>query len=125
MSQFFKYFENCISKLQNSFFITICILCCAVLYLVAQLCLTLSDPMDCSPPGCSVHLDSPDKNTGVGCHALLQRIFPIQGLNPGLLHCRQILYHLNHQESPLCAPVLTYLAAGLITIVFQNTDEHK
>ena len=46
MSQFFKYFENCISKLQNSFFITICILCCAVLYLVAQLCPTLCDPMD-------------------------------------------------------------------------------
>ena len=69
--------------------------------LVAQLCLTLSDPMDCSPPGSSVHLDSPDKNTGVGCHALLQRIFPIQGLNPGLLCCRQILYHLNHQGSLL------------------------
>ena len=44
--------------------------------------------------------DSPGKNTGVGCHALLQRIFPIQGLNPRLLHCRQILYHLSHQESP-------------------------
>ena len=36
----------------------------------------------------------------MGCHALLQRIFPIQGLNPRLLHCRQILYHLSHQESP-------------------------
>ena len=36
---------------------------------------------------------SPGKNTGVSCHALLQRIFPIQGLNPGLLHCRQILSH--------------------------------
>ena len=44
--------------------------------------------------------DSPGKNTGVGCHALLQGIFPIQGLNPGLLHCRRILYHLSHQESP-------------------------
>ena len=37
---------------------------------------------------------SPGKNTGVGCHALLQRIFPTQGLNLGLPHCRQILYHL-------------------------------
>ena len=36
--------------------------------------------------------DSPGKNTGVGCHFLLQGIFPTQGLNPGLLHCRQILY---------------------------------
>ena len=35
--------------------------------------------MDCSPPGSSVHGDSPDKNTGVGCHVLLQRIFPTQG----------------------------------------------
>ena len=40
------------------------------------------------------------KNTGVGNHSLLQGIFPIQGSNPGLLHCRQILYHLSHQESP-------------------------
>ena len=39
----------------------------------------------------------PGQNTGVGCHALLQGIFPTQGLNPGLPHCRQILYHLSHQ----------------------------
>ena len=43
--------------------------------------------------------DSPGKNTGVGCHFLLQGIFPTQGLNPGLLQCRKILYHLNYQES--------------------------
>ena len=61
---------------------------CCVLSLVTQLCPTLCDPMDCSPPGSSVHKDSPGKNTGVGCHALLQRIFPTQGLNWGLLHCR-------------------------------------
>ena len=47
-----------------------------------------------------VHGDSSGYNTGVGCHALLQGIFPTQGLNPGLLHCRWILYHLSHQESP-------------------------
>ena len=41
--------------------------------------------------------DSPGKKTGVGCHALLQGIFPTWGLNPGLLHCRQILYCLSHQ----------------------------
>ena len=58
---------------------------------VAQLCPTLCDPVDCSPPGSSVHGDSPGKNTGVGCHALLQGIFPTQGLNPGFLHCRWIL----------------------------------
>ena len=71
-----------------------------VLCLVAQLCPTLCDPMDCSVPGSSVHGDSPGKNTGVGCHALLQGIFPTQGLNPGLLHSRWILYHLGHQGSP-------------------------
>ena len=38
--------------------------------------------------------------TGVGCHSLFQGIFPTWGLNPGFLHCRQILYHLNHQGSP-------------------------
>ena len=41
----------------------------------------------------------PDKSTGVGCHFLLQGIFPTQGSNPGLLHCRQTLYHLSHQGS--------------------------
>ena len=45
--------------------------------------------------------DSLGKNTGVGCHALLQGIFLTQGLNPGLLYCRQILYHLSHLGSPL------------------------
>ena len=63
-------------------------------------CPTLCNPMDCSPPGSSVHVDSPDKNTGVDSQALLQGIFPTQGLNSGLLHCRQILYHLSHQGSP-------------------------
>ena len=71
----------------------------AVLCLVAQSCLTLCDPMNCSLPGSSVHGDSPGKNTGVDCRALLQRIFPIQGLNPGLPHCRWILYHLSIQRS--------------------------
>ena len=59
---------------------------------VAQLCLTLCDPKDCSPPGSSVHGDSPGKNTGVDCHALLQGIFPTQGLNQSLLNCRWVLY---------------------------------
>ena len=44
--------------------------------------------------------DSPGENTGVGCHSLLQGIFPTQGSNPGLLYCRQILYQLNHNVSP-------------------------
>ena len=52
--------------------------------------------MDCSPPGSAAHGDSPGKNTGVGCHALLQGIFPTQGSNLGFLPCRQILCHLSH-----------------------------
>ena len=73
---------------------------CALLCLVAQLCLTLCDSMDCSPPSSPIHGDSPGKNSGMGCYALLQGIFLTQGLNPGLPHCRQILYHLSHQGSP-------------------------
>ena len=53
--------------------------------------------MDCSPPGSSVHGDSPSKDTGMGFHSLLQGIFLTQGLNPGLWHCRQILQCLSHQ----------------------------
>ena len=56
----------------------------------------LCDPMD-SLPGSSVHGIFPGKNTGVGSRCLLQGIFPTQGSNPGLLHCRRILYHLGHQ----------------------------
>ena len=76
------------------------------LCLVTQLCPTLCHPMDCSWPGSSVHRDSPGKNTGVGCCALLQGIFPIQGSNPGLPHCRQILSHQSHQESLRNVPKL-------------------
>ena len=43
--------------------------------------------------------DCPGKNTGVGCHALLQGVFPTEGLNPGLPHCRRILYPLSHQRN--------------------------
>ena len=67
---------------------------------VTQSCPTLCDPKGYSPPGSSVHGDSPGKNTRVGCHALLQGIFPTQGSNPGLLHCRRILYGLSHQWNP-------------------------
>ena len=57
-------------------------LCCAK---SLQSCLTLWNAIDCGLPGFSVHGDSPGKNTGVDWHALLQGIFPTQGLNPYLL----------------------------------------
>ena len=68
--------------------------------LVTQSCPTLCNPMDCSPLGSFCPWNSPGRNTGVGCHSLLQGIFLNQRLNPGLLHSRQILYHLSHQGSP-------------------------
>ena len=62
-------------------------------------CLNLSDPMNCSPPGSSVH--------GILQAGILEWvaissrvIFPTQGPNPGLLHCRWIIYHLSHRGSP-------------------------
>ena len=57
---------------------------CVCVCLATQLCPTLCDPMNGSLSGSSVHGDSLGKNTGVGCHALLQGIFPTQGLNPCL-----------------------------------------
>ena len=77
--------------------------------LVTQSCLTLCDPKDCSPLSSSVNGNSPDKNTEVGCRTLLQGKFPIQGSNPCLPHCRQILYHLSHQGSPRILEWVAYL----------------
>ena len=73
----------------------------AVLYLVAQSCLTLCVPTNGSPPGSSVHGDSVGKNTGVGCHALLQEFFQTQGLNPGLLYRRWTLLLPSHWGRPI------------------------
>ena len=55
------------------------------MYVCAQLCLTLCNPVDHNLPGSVCPWDSPGKNTGVGCLVLLQGIFPTQGLNPCLL----------------------------------------
>ena len=67
----------------------------SVKVLVAQLYPTLFDPMVCP-------WNSPGKNTGMGCHSLFQGIFPTQGLNLCLLHCRQFFYHLSYPGSPIC-----------------------
>ena len=62
--------------------------------LVIKSCPTLCNPRLLCP------WDSPGKNTGMSSYSLLQEIFPTQGMNPSLLHCRQILYHLSHHGSP-------------------------
>ena len=75
-------------------------------------CSVRSDPL-CDPwtvthqaPLCP--WDSPGKNTGVGCHFLLQGIFLTQGSNLGLPHCRQILYCLSHKGSPRITKWVAY-----------------
>ena len=68
------------------------------LCLVTQSCPTLCNPMDCSPPVSSVHVDSPGKNTGAGCHFQLQGIFSTQGLNLCLFH----LLYWQADSLPLC-----------------------
>ena len=80
-----------------------------ILEWVAMPCLSLRDlpnpdikPKSLTLQAYSLLSEPPGKpmNTGVGSHALLQGIFPIQGSNPGLPHCRRILYQLSHQGSP-------------------------
>ena len=97
----------------------------ALLCLVTQWCSTLCDPMDSSMPGSSVHEDSPGKNTGVGCHALLQGIFQTQGSNLDLPHYRQILCCLSNQGS-----AGTYRASNINSLInsymnslYQNTTQ--
>ena len=65
-----------------------------------QSCPILCTPMDCSPPGYSVWEDSPGKNTGVGCHALIQGLFPSQGSDLSLLY----LLHWQPGSLPLMPP---------------------
>ena len=75
-----------------------CSMCCAVLSHSV-----VSDPLwpqGLKPTRLLCPWNSPGKNAGIGCHALLQGIFPTEGSNPGLQHCRQILYQLSHQGSP-------------------------
>ena len=61
------------------------------------------------PHGLYSPWNSPGQNTGVGSLSLLQGIFPTQGLNPGLPHCRWILYQLSHQGSPRILEWVAYL----------------
>ena len=83
--------------------------------LVAQSCLTLWDPMDCGL--CS--WNCPGQNTGVGSHFLLQGIFLTQGSNPGLPHCRQILYQLSLKGSPR---ILEWVAYSFSSRIFLTQE---
>ena len=85
--------------------------------LVAKSCPTLATPwtVACKVP---LSMDFPGKNTGVGCHFLLQRIFWTQELNLGLLHCRQILYRLSYKGS-------MFQKDGIDESVFRATMEKQ
>ena len=77
--------------------------CMCVCVLFAQSCLTLCNPMDCRgvrQAPLSMEF-SRQEYWSKGYHSLLQEIFPTQGSNLGLPHCRQVLYRLNYQGSPL------------------------
>ena len=71
-------------------------ICMKVKVIVAQSCLTLCDPMDCSLPGSSVHAILQARILECIAMPSSRGFFPTQGSNPGLLHCRRILYHLSH-----------------------------
>ena len=63
---------------------------------------------------CKIHpRTSLGKNTGVGCHSFLLRIFPTQASNPSLLHCRWILYCMSHQGSKIHLSIQNSLPAGM------------
>ena len=90
------------------------LLLCAVLSrLVAQSCPTLCNHMDCSLPDSSVHGDSPGKNTRAGYHALLQGIFPTQGLQPAYLLHLLAQHKLNCQTSDPTGSHLSLLPQDL------------
>ena len=72
--------------------------------MVTQSCLTLCDPMDFTVRG----ILQARILEWVGSLSLLQGIFPTQGLNPGLLHCRQILYQLSDKGSPRIVEWVAY-----------------
>ena len=73
--------------------------CCWLLLCSCKSCPTLVQPHGLYPARLLCLWDSPGEDTGVGCH-FLQRIFLTHELNPGLLHCRQILYQLSYDRTP-------------------------
>ena len=81
-------------------------------------CLTLCDPRLYNP------WNSPGQNTGVDSRSLLQGIFPTQGLNPGILHCRWILYQLSHQGSPRILEWVVYHFSSGSSLPRNRTGVH-
>ena len=81
--------------------------------LVIKLCPTLAT-RGLGTYQAALSMGFPGKNTGAGCHVLLQGILPTQESNPGLLHCRQILYPLNYQGSPFIVLRVTKISMSMV-----------
>ena len=88
---------------------------------LAQSCPILCDSIDCNTPGSSVHWILQGKNTGVGFHALLQVIFPTQGMKQYLLHCRQILLTTEPLGKPRgqCSSTISH------SVMFDSSRPHE
>ena len=96
--------------------------------LVAHSCPTLCNPMDCSPPGSSVHGDSPGKNSGVGCYVPLQRIFPNQGSNLrflSLLHWQACSLLLAPPGKPISAHTISLKELHCLLLLSSSTKDIK
>ena len=88
----------------------------------SERCLVMSDFL--RPHGLYSLWNSPGQNTGVGSLFLLQGIFPTQGSNPGLLHCRQVLYQLSYQGSPTLSPDIKHFLNSILKILDLLTQEN-
>ena len=99
----------------------------------SQLCLTLCDPRDYTVHGILQARilewvpfpspgDLPNQNIGEGSLSLLQGIFPTQGLNQGLPHCRQILYRRSHKASPR---ILEWVSLSLLQWIFPTQELNR
>ena len=104
VSQFFEWLLYCMAQIM---FYTFCTYfpctqfqMCMCVWVHAQPCPTLCNPMDCGLSMLLCPWDSPDKNTGAGCHFLLHGIFLTQGSNPCLLHWQADSLPLHHLGSP-------------------------
>ena len=91
---------------------------------VAQSCRHFVTPWNVAYQAAENPWDFPGKSTGLGCHFLLQGIFLTQRLNPDLPHCRQMRYHLSHQESPKVRKA-PFCLSGNLTVTLSLPNPNK
>ena len=91
---------------------------CYYLIISGKSCSVMSDSLQ--PHGLYNPWNSPGQNTGVGSLSLLQRIFPTQELNQGLLHCRWILYQLSYEGNPLIISTHILMTINLLPLAVES-----